>query len=65
MKLEVQTKESSMRSMGSKKFKRSKSSNVQRVEETKSKILPQGRKVNSDYQDFKGTNSEKADGFWS
>jgi hypothetical protein len=64
-----------MRSMGSKKFKRSnvqyvqwvqKSSNVQknvpvfclessrglRVEETKSKILPQGRKVNFDSQDI-------------
>jgi hypothetical protein len=39
MKLEVQTKESSMCSMGSK------------VEEMKSKILPQGCKVNFDSQD--------------
>jgi hypothetical protein len=53
MKLEVQTKESSMRSKSSK------------VEEMKSKILPQGRKVNFDSQDVECTNSEKADGFWS
>jgi hypothetical protein len=36
-----------------------------KVEEMKSKILPQGRKVNFDSQDVEGTNSEKAEGFWS
>ena len=62
MNLEVQTRRKfhafnafngSMRSRGSK------------VEEMKSKILPQGRKVNFDSQDVEGTNSEKAEGFWS
>ena len=43
MNLEVQTMESSMRSMRSRGSK---------VEEMKSKILPQGRKVNFDSQDI-------------
>ena len=41
------------------------SSRGSKVQEIKSKILTQGCKVNFDYQDVEGTNSEKADGFWS